>query len=150
MRIETSVTIHRPIALVFAYAAAYAHDPQWRGHILDVTLPAGVAIGVGVRFERVTQLLGTAVCETVEVIEYAPERACGLKSITAMYPTTELRLFQGIAGSTRFTMRIEMEGPPTDATIERTIQRHLRADGLYLRDQLEGLKGKAVDRLPGK
>ncbi|MGH2703785.1 MAG: SRPBCC family protein [Actinomycetota bacterium] len=107
--IESTESIARLAADVFAFVSDVRNDPRWHTDVLEAKLTGGASVGKGSTFEiKMKPFMGTSE-GTVRVAEYESPRRAVLKGrMGKMEPTTILTVAPDGAGS-RVTRRIEME-----------------------------------------
>jgi hypothetical protein len=76
MKLEVSVVIDRPPAVVFDFYAVnhVRNHPRWDPHMQLTQLTEG-PVGVGARIQRRHTRLGTPIEGIMEVVEFDPEKA---------------------------------------------------------------------------
>jgi hypothetical protein len=67
IRVKHSIVIAAPVEQVFAFAANFAHDPQWRSEVREMRYTSNGPIGVGTHAVETSRVLGQAL-ETTTVI----------------------------------------------------------------------------------
>jgi hypothetical protein len=120
VRIEVSEEIDRPVPVVFNF---YANDhvlnhPRWDPDI-ELWRDSDEPIGLGTIIQRRNSRSGTVVEGTMEVVEYAPNRAFGLITRDGSMEIPGRATFEEVReGRTRLTIRAEM---PIDESMKDRI-----------------------------
>ena len=109
MDIESTTSIARPAAAVFAFVSDVRNDPQWHTDILEAKLTADGPIGVGSVFEiKFKPFMGQS-RGTTTVARYEPPHHVVFETqMGKMAPTVSLTVESEGDGS-RFTRRVEMK-----------------------------------------
>ncbi len=102
-----SAVISRPVEEVFAFAANYENDHQWRPDIRPMRYITPEPVGVGSRAVEVTHVLGRRLEATVEIIEYQPNKKVVAKVISWPVPVLLYREFEPVPQGTRLTGGVE-------------------------------------------
>lgn len=105
---QRTITIHRPIADVFAYIANGENAPRYRSGVLDVAHVSGE--GVGAVFKQgVRGPGGRRIDADYQVTAYEPNRRLAFKAIAGpVRPTGEWRLAE-VADGTELTFALNAE-----------------------------------------
>lgn len=100
MKIERTVTIHRPVAEVFAYLCEVEHGPSYISGQRQAHKTSTGPMGIGTTFVTSSKFLRRGA--TFEITEYEPDRRLAWKSVSGA-PTTTMWGFQPAGPSTRIT-----------------------------------------------
>ena len=105
---QRTITIHRPVADVFAYIANGENARRYRAAVLDVAHGSGE--GVGAVFKQgVKGPGGRRIAADYEVTAYEPSRRLAFKAIAGpVRPTGEWRLAE-VADGTELTFSLNAE-----------------------------------------
>jgi uncharacterized membrane protein len=106
---ELSIVINRPVEEVFGFLADLENDVKWRSEWVETKNTSGGSTGVGATFCLTGEFLGRRVPTIYEVIEYEPNRSAAWKTVSGPLPLKFRRTFERGAGSTRFTIKYEVE-----------------------------------------
>ena len=142
MRAEESIVIARPVNTVFEYLADFSNIPQWRGAVAESSMKTDGPVGVGTRFETVSQFLGRRSASIQEVTDYEPDAKLAyvgdggpIGAIKATY------LFSAEDGGTRIDFVGEANPGGLFKLLEPLIgplaRRQIRADNARLKRVLE-------------
>jgi uncharacterized protein YndB with AHSA1/START domain len=128
IKIERTLTIHRPVEEVFAYLSDVEHGPRYISGQREAHKTSSGPMRVGSTFATSSKLLRRGV--TFEVTEYEPNRRLAWKATSGARPTT-------IWG-------LESSGPSTRVTFTRVSDAH----GLFRLPQslLQELANGRVDQ----
>ena len=100
IKIERTITIHRPVEEVFTYVSDIANGPQYISGQREAHVTSSGPMGIGTTFATSGNLVRrAAMCE---VIEYEPNRRLAWKAKSGARATTTWR-FQPSGPSTRLT-----------------------------------------------
>ena len=105
--VETSVVLNGPIEDCFAFLADLGNDVQWRREWIGAEKTTDGPHGVGARYRLTGALLGRRIATEYETIAYEPTRLAAWKAVSGPLPLTFSRVFEGVEGGTRVTMRYE-------------------------------------------
>jgi uncharacterized protein YndB with AHSA1/START domain len=100
IKIERTLTIHRPVEEVFAYLCDVEHGPKYISGQREAHKTSTGPMGIGTTFVTSSTLLRRVA--TFEVTEYEPDRRIVWKSVSGA-PTTTTWGFQPSGPSTRIT-----------------------------------------------
>ena len=105
---QRTITIHRPVADVFAYIANGENAPRYRSGVLDVAHVSGE--GMGAVFKQgVRGPGGRRIDADYQVTAYEPNRRLAFKAIAGpVRPTGEWRLAE-VADGTELTFALNAE-----------------------------------------
>ena len=111
MTTESTVSIARPAADVFAFVSDVRNDPRWHTDVLEAQLTEGESVAEGSAFVIKTKPFMGVSGGTVTVAQYEPPRRVVFHvRMGKMEPTTIFTVAPDGEGS-RITRRIEMEPP---------------------------------------
>lgn len=102
-----SVMIAVPVERVFAFAADFENDPQWRDEVQQMRYTSDPPVGVGTRAVETARILGQTLETTTVTTDYEPNRRVAAKSISGPVPIVASRDFEAVPGGTRFTYTLE-------------------------------------------
>lgn len=141
-------TIHERIAIArlpveaFAYIANYAHDPLWRGAVVEMRQDTPGEAAVGTITREVVRALGQRIATTARIVAYEPGQRIAFASITGPIPVEGYR---AVAAATTgaevtFALTAELRGlyRLIASLLVGSFQRGVRADLLRLKALLEG------------
>lgn len=130
--VEQSVTIDRPVDVVFAYVSAPTNIPQWRSDVLEVRGASGT-VAAGSTFEELVNFMGSK-SFTMRVIEYQPDSLEVIQAVSGpgVRPTQTFRFdAEGTGTRLDFCVEIHTYGlfrlmePLLPAMIRKTWTRYL-------------------------
>ncbi|MDP9411546.1 MAG: SRPBCC family protein [Actinomycetota bacterium] len=105
MRVERSVTIHRPVDRVFEYASTPGNDPTWVVASLRHEVLSPGPLRLGSITEEDVGFMGRRMRYVWEVVRYEPPTAFALRSVSGPLPATiRLRLEPLDGGTTNLTL----------------------------------------------
>jgi uncharacterized protein YndB with AHSA1/START domain len=108
IKIERTITIHRPVDEVFTYLSDVAHGPQYISGQREAHVTSSGPMGVGTTFATSGRFLRRAA--TSEVTEYEPNRRLAWKARSGARATT--------------TWGFQPSGPSTRVTFTRVANAH--------------------------
>jgi uncharacterized protein YndB with AHSA1/START domain len=103
IKIERTITIHRPVDEVFAYLSQVEHGPEYISGQREARKTSAGPMGIGTTFATTGRLLRRS--RTNEVTEYEPNRRLAWKATSGARTTT--------------TWSLEPSGPSTRVTFTR-------------------------------
>jgi uncharacterized protein YndB with AHSA1/START domain len=134
--------IERPVDEVFAYATDPDKLSTWQTNTVSVTKEGDAPLGVGTRLHEIHRApAGKQVATVVEVSEYRPDEAFGLRMVDGTPPIHAQVLFEPSGGGT--LMRFRSFGQPTgvlrllEPVLRRALRRQFAAHCDTLRRVLE-------------
>ena len=116
IRVHGTVLIRRPVEAVFAYAADYRNDPDWRSEVTDMRYSTDDPVGVGTETVETIALWGRRSVTKSRISAYEPDRRVDFEYVSGPLPVSGSRSFETVDGGTRVTCTLE--GHPT-GRIER-------------------------------
>jgi uncharacterized protein YndB with AHSA1/START domain len=138
--IETQ--IDRPVSDVFAHATDPAKLSTWQTNTVSAVQEGDGPLGVGTRLREVHRAPGgKQMASLVEVSEYDPDRAFGLKMIEGALPIHAQLHFEPAGSGT--LMRFRTYGQPTGAmrmlqpVLRRTLKKQFSESCATLKQVLE-------------
>ena len=139
--IETRIA--RPVDEVFAYATDPDKLATWQTNTVSVTKEGDAPIGVGTRLHEVHRApTGKQVATVVEVSEYEPNEAFGLRMVDGAPPIHAQLRFEPDAGETlmRFRSYGQATGPMRllEPVLRGALRRQFAAHCDTLKRVLEG------------
>ena len=152
MRVEHTVTIDRPIAEVFRYAADPDNFPAWHASVRRVRRTSAGPLGVGATFDEVTECGGRRLEVSWEVTAYEPPRVLAYRAIGGPFAGAVRHLWSAVDSGTRLTLLAEAEpggfGEPAAGVPEGALGRRPAADLAALKELLErrGTAREPADR----
>lgn len=108
-RIESSITINRPVADVFQFATDYASATKWSVGVIDAAITSPDGMRVGATFRWVAQIVGQKMETKCEVTAYDPPRAYAWKSTGGPFPVSGSLRCEPDTGGTRVTQTVDAE-----------------------------------------
>lgn len=141
-RLESSVTINRPVEEVFAFLSNYENDPKWSSATVEGTKTSEGPIGVGTTWRSVSKVLGRRVETELEYIEYELNRKIAIRQASGPYPHTFIVTLERVEGGTKINFAGEFEpggffGKLADPLLTRIAKRPLEAGFAKLKDLME-------------
>jgi uncharacterized protein YndB with AHSA1/START domain len=108
-RLESSITINRPIEEVFTAVTDFASHPQWRGGLqrAEVTSPGPLRAGSTYVYDL--RVMGREINTTGEVVAYEPPTAYAWKATSGPFPLSGKVHCEPAAGGTRVIETVEVE-----------------------------------------
>ncbi|HET9347218.1 MAG TPA: SRPBCC family protein [Candidatus Limnocylindrales bacterium] len=144
IRVRASVWIERPIEAVFAYAADYRNDPEWRSEVRDMRYVSDDPVGVGTREIETVVVWGRRVVTETEITAYEPNRLVSFGYVSGPIRVRGSRTFETVEGGTRFTFALESQAT---GLLDRLIS---PITGFLYQRQLDGSVGRMRTILESK
>src|SRR5689334_20592218 len=104
--VQSSIVIARPVEQVFAFAANYENDGQWRSEVRQMKYES-MPVQVGTRATEVSNVFMQNLTTVTEVTRYDLNSNVSSKSISGMVPIVVSRDFRSVSGGTEFTYFLE-------------------------------------------
>ena len=101
--------IDRPIETVFAYAADYRNDPQWRSEVSEMRYVSDGPVGVGTREIETAVLWRWRVVTETEITAYEPTSRVSFDYVSGPFRVRGSRWFERVERGTRFTFDLELQ-----------------------------------------
>lgn len=108
-RVESNITINRPVEAVFQFVADYANAKQWSVGVIDAALTSAGGMRAGATFRWVAQVVGQKLETKGEITTYDPPRAYAWKSNGGPFPVSGSLTCEAVAGGTRVTQTVDAE-----------------------------------------
>jgi uncharacterized protein YndB with AHSA1/START domain len=110
--LERDMSIDRPPAEVFAFAADVTQWPRWRSEITQVRQISSGPVGTGTQYELTGEIAGHSATMTGVITEYVPEQRLGFKTTSGpVRAELDLRMSaQGGGTRLQLTARVTPEG----------------------------------------
>ena len=140
---ERTITIERPIPVVFAYVADGTKAREWRPAVLDVERIGGSGVESTYR-QGVKGPGGRRIAADYEVYDFEPNRRIAFRGIAGpVRPTGEYR-FEDVADGTEVTFALSVQlGRIKGFLLGRSVQRSMDAEMRAL-DRLKRILEEAV------
>ena len=128
---QYSVTIARPVEVVFAYVGDGEKGPEWRSGVLDVHRLYGDGVGETYR-QGVAGPMGRRVAADYEVTTFEPGRRIEFQTTAGPVRPHGRYDFEAVDGGTRLTFSLTAEVTGLKkllmgATVQRTMDGEVRA-----------------------
>ncbi|MFN8130900.1 MAG: SRPBCC family protein [Solirubrobacteraceae bacterium] len=144
MRVEASIEISAPPALVWEHVADPAHYLHFMHGVTRWEVAGGRAIGLGARYRMLIQVGSAEVGGLIEVVEFDEARDLAWTSVTGIDQRGRWRLRERPGGKTKVTLRMSYgiagSGPLgwiAEQVAAPTVRGHLRRSLLQLKRQVE-------------
>ncbi|HKZ83714.1 MAG TPA: SRPBCC family protein [Anaerolineae bacterium] len=108
-KLETSITINRPIEEVFAFAADIANYAEWETGVIAAEVTSPGPVGVGTQYKIDAEFMGRKLETTGELTAYDPPRITAWKATSGPFAMSGSTTFESVAGGTRVVSAIEAE-----------------------------------------
>lgn len=140
IRVQTSVTVNRPVAEVFRFMSDNQNALQWQSGLLEARITNDV-MAIGRAWVDVVQFLGRRIEIASELTDYEEDRMLGFKSISGPFPVTGSYSFEpdGDGAKVTFTLQGEPGGffKLAEPLVARSTQRQWETNLANLKDLLE-------------
>ena len=140
IRVQTSVTVNRPVAEVFRFMSDNQNALQWQSGLLEARITNDV-MAIGRAWVDVVQFLGRRIEIASELTDYEEDRVLGFKSISGPIPVTGSYSFEPDREGTKVTFTLQ--GEPggffklAEPIVARSTQRQWETNLANLKDLLE-------------
>ena len=140
IRVQTSVTVNRPVAEVFRFMSDNQNALQWQSGLLEARITNDV-MAIGRAWVDVVQFLGRRIEIASELTDYEEDRVLGFKSISGPIPVTGSYSFEPDGEGTKVTFTLQ--GEPggffklAEPIVARSTQRQWETNLANLKDLLE-------------
>jgi uncharacterized protein YndB with AHSA1/START domain len=105
--VHRTIVINRQIDDVFAYFSDVSNDPQWRGHVKEISAQGSIGPGAHVHQKVAAGPFGAAVKADMDVVAYEPPRTIAFQVTTGpLRPRVEFT-FAPIDGGTEVSFSID-------------------------------------------
>ncbi len=108
-KLESSITINRPVEAVWAYISDFDNLPLWHTGTVETRLISEPPVRQGTTYVWVGQTLGKRMEVNSEVTEFEPHRAWAYKSISGPIASTARYSLEPADNGTRMTISVEGE-----------------------------------------
>jgi uncharacterized membrane protein len=141
IKVEKSVVIDKPVALVFAYAADSANSPKWQAGVDSVILE-GPADVVGSKYTEVRKFMGQEMKSTLEITAFEKDAKFSAKVIKGPVPFEVTAMFEPSGNGTKMTTKVEGEPKGffkiAEGMLQGQLEKSLEEDNNRLKGILEG------------
>lgn len=103
--VETAAVVHRPQAVVAAYAANPDNAPEWYRNVDSAERQTSGPFTVGSRVVFTARFLGRTLSYTCEVAEYEPNTKLVMRTAEGPFRIETTYTWTALANSTRMTLR---------------------------------------------
>lgn len=108
-KLETTITINRPIEEVFAYVTDLRNNIQWMSGVIAAGMTSLGPVKVGATYKFDIKTMGMTMETTGEVTAYEPPTQYAWKATSGPFPMSGGTTFESVEGGTRVTDVIEAE-----------------------------------------
>lgn len=108
-RIEESITIKRPVDIVFAYTTDVKNWPKWHSAMLEAEPMSPGQMGVGTTFRGANRVMGRRMEWNSKVTECELNKMWGENIIAGNTQIQEHLTFDPVEGGMKFTLVYEMK-----------------------------------------
>jgi carbon monoxide dehydrogenase subunit G len=110
-RIRVSVTLEAPPDEVWDDVRDLASHVEWMADAESITFVTPTHDGVGAAFDCVTKVGFIRLTDRMEITEWRPERAMGVRHVGLVTGTGRFTLRRRLRGRTRFTWQERLDVP---------------------------------------
>ena len=135
IKVQSSIVIAKPVDQVFAFAANYENDAQWRDEVRQMKY-GSQPVQVGTQATEVSKVFLQNLTTVTEVTVYELNSKVSSKSISGMVPIVVSREFRPVSNGTEFTYFLEgdesgvwvyrMMRPVLQRWYQATVEKYLR------------------------
>lgn len=108
-KLETTITINRPVEDVFAYVTDLRNNIQWMTGVIAAAMTSPGPVKVGATYKFDIKTMGMTMETTGEVTAYEPPTQYAWKATSGPFPMSGSTTFESMEGGTRVTDVIEAE-----------------------------------------
>jgi uncharacterized membrane protein len=144
LRFSSTITIHRPPDIVFAFLADFTHMPLWNYYVQEVTLETPAPVGVGSVYHQIRKTDQ----QQYQIVEYVPNQVVTMQTLP---PALHLRMRLEVRPAADGTLLADTWevtlGLPdiVERLAKRNVQRAVEANLEVLRRLLEDGKATLPD-----
>jgi len=107
---ENSITIDRPVDVVFAFVQDGKNNPRWRPSVTDIQLVAGKPVGVGAIFKQgLKGPGGRRIDGDYEIIESKPNELIKFQVVAGPARPMGSYKFESVGNATRMTFSMHSD-----------------------------------------
>jgi len=110
-RIKVSTVIDAAPRQVWAAVEDIGTHTRWMEDAVDIRFTSGRRSGVGTTFDCDTRVGPISLTDRMEVTEWSPRRAMGIRHVGLVTGTGRFTLRRTVAGRTRFTWQEDLSFP---------------------------------------
>jgi uncharacterized protein YndB with AHSA1/START domain len=141
-KFDTSITIQRPIAEVFAAVIDFKRYPTWRSGLIEATLTSEGPIQVGTTYRYNIKVMGSVLETTGRIEAYEPPGYYAWKATSGPFPMSGSLKCGAVAEGTRLTDTLEADPGGffklAEPLLMKGQQDQMERDLKQLKDLLEG------------
>ena len=108
-KLETTITISRPIEEVFAYVTDLRNNIQWMSGVIAAEMTSSGPVKVGSTYKFDIKAMGMKMETSGEITAYEPPKKYAWKATSGPFPMSGGTTFESVEGGTRVTDTIEAE-----------------------------------------
>ena len=106
--ITVSVTIDRPVDIVFAFTVDQCQLPKWQTGMLDSQIISDGVTGTGLQYRYTFETYGRKFETTGVITDFVPNRRYAFETTSGMIPISGEYAFETVRGRTRVTFSGEL------------------------------------------
>ena len=141
MRVETDVTIYRPVDEVLSFITDIASFARWSENTIEAVQASEGPLGVGTTCRITSRAMGRKIAHEFEVTDYRPGERYAVRSTSGPFPMSVTYTAEQVPEGTRLHAVSEADMPGIlglASTIMRgRVQKQFESDHLNLKRLLE-------------
>lgn len=141
VRFEIQVDIGRPVGETYRYVTDVGKLAEWQSTLAEARLVSDGPVAVGAQLVEIRKFLARRWESVLRVVEYEPDRAFALESVSGPLSYTMAYRFDDTGAGTQVTFLSTGDPGPffklAEPLVGRAAERVFRADLATLKDVLE-------------
>ena len=141
MRLETDVTISRPVDEVLSFITDIASFARWSEKTVEAVQTSEGALGVGTTCRVISRAMGRSITHEFEVTDYQPGERYAVQSTSGPFPMSVTYTVEQVPEGTRLFVVSEADLPGilglASTALRGRVQKQFETDHLNLKRLLE-------------
>ncbi|MEK7276284.1 MAG: SRPBCC family protein [Chloroflexota bacterium] len=108
-KLESSITINRPIEEVFAFVSDMNNSAKYQSGIIEAKMTSDGPVRVGTTYRYVSQIIGQKMETNGEVTAYEPPTLWSWKATKSPFPLQGGMALESVVGGTKVNNWVEAE-----------------------------------------
>ena len=152
INLSSSISIYRPIPMVFDFISSAANDFEWQYGTLASSPTSGDPLRTGSTFRTIGHLMGRRMQGLFEITHFEADRHYGFRSLSGPLHLNTLYTLEAQNGQTRLSVTTQATPAnvleTNERVIEKFMQKQLRSDLTLLKELLEARSSLNPPRVP--
>ncbi len=141
MRLETNVTIYRPVDEVLSFITDIASFARWSENTVEAVQTSDGPLGIGTTCRIISRAMGRTITHEFEVTEYRPGERYAVQSTSGPFPMSVTYTVEQVPEGTRLHTVSEADLPGilglAGTVMRGRVQKQIDTDHLNLKQLLE-------------